>query len=269
MSEGPGRAGPGAEQLRHSLSRRLPQCDRRAGGLGRGARRPPAARLRMYRGGGKGRGWAGKGWLGTCPLSLSAALPAGGARHEAQVGAAPRGPGPSARPRSPGSPRRDALGRGTAALSLGEGPAVLQLRGESQCSELRLFKLPIAEARSQLQALLFGMAGHVQSLERRLEGLQGVKAAGGWAALGTFGELSPSPQGAPGDPAAGCASLVVSPRWSWGNWPGALGSRGAAFCFPLAWPGSAPAPLGQETSRVGSEDSVFCLCAETQPCPHG
>lgn len=182
----------------------------------------------------------------------------------------PRGdPAPPPGAAQPGSPRRDALGRGTAALSLGEGPAVLQLRGESQCSELRLFKLPIAEARSQLQALLFGMAGHVQSLERRLEGLQGVKAAGGWAALGTFGVLSPSPQGAPGDPAAGCASLVVSPRWSWVNWPGALGSRGAAFCFPWAWPGSVPAPLGQETSRVGSEDSVFCLCAETQPCPHG
>ncbi|XP_071673334.1 protein PAXX isoform X5 [Patagioenas fasciata] len=68
-----------------------------------------------------------------------------------------------------GTKLRDALGRGTAALSVGEGPAVLQLRDESQCSELHLFKLPIAEARSQLQALLFGMAGRVQSLERRLE----------------------------------------------------------------------------------------------------
>ncbi|XP_071673330.1 protein PAXX isoform X2 [Patagioenas fasciata] len=73
-----------------------------------------------------------------------------------------------------GTKLRDALGRGTAALSVGEGPAVLQLRDESQCSELHLFKLPIAEARSQLQALLFGMAGRVQSLERRLEVVETV-----------------------------------------------------------------------------------------------
>ncbi|NXW82493.1 PAXX protein, partial [Alopecoenas beccarii] len=77
---------------------------------------------------------------------------------------------------------RAALGRGTAALSLGEGPAVLRLRGEAPCSALHLFKLPIAEARSQLQALLFGMAGCIESLERRLEGLRGVKAGGGRAA---------------------------------------------------------------------------------------
>ncbi|NWX06428.1 PAXX protein, partial [Caloenas nicobarica] len=90
----------------------------------------------------------------------------------------PLRPGPA----HPGSPRRAALGRGTAALSLGERPAVLQLRGEAPCSALQLFKLPVAEARSQLQALLFGMAGRVESLERRLEGLQGVKAGGGRAA---------------------------------------------------------------------------------------
>ncbi|XP_065504853.1 protein PAXX isoform X2 [Caloenas nicobarica] len=68
-----------------------------------------------------------------------------------------------------GTKLRAALGRGTAALSLGERPAVLQLRGEAPCSALQLFKLPVAEARSQLQALLFGMAGRVESLERRLE----------------------------------------------------------------------------------------------------
>ncbi|NXS39521.1 PAXX protein, partial [Balaeniceps rex] len=63
-----------------------------------------------------------------------------------------------------------ALGRGAASLSLGEGKATLQLREEARCSALDLFKLPIAEARSQLQALVFGMAGRIESLERRLEG---------------------------------------------------------------------------------------------------
>ncbi|KAF1476712.1 Protein PAXX, partial [Megadyptes antipodes antipodes] len=68
---------------------------------------------------------------------------------------------------------REALGRGAASLSLGEGKATLQLREEGRCSVLDLFKLPVAEARSQLQALVFGMAGRVESLERRLEGSGG------------------------------------------------------------------------------------------------
>ncbi|KAF1426351.1 Protein PAXX, partial [Spheniscus magellanicus] len=68
---------------------------------------------------------------------------------------------------------REALGRGAASLSLGEGKATLQLREEDRCSVLDLFKLPVAEARSQLQALVFGMAGRVESLERRLEGSGG------------------------------------------------------------------------------------------------
>ncbi|NXW63702.1 PAXX protein, partial [Eurystomus gularis] len=67
---------------------------------------------------------------------------------------------------------RAALGRGEAALSLGEeGTATLQPREEAPCSALRLFKLPAAEARSQLQALVFGMAARIESLEERLEGL--------------------------------------------------------------------------------------------------
>ncbi|KAF1531608.1 Protein PAXX, partial [Eudyptula minor] len=74
---------------------------------------------------------------------------------------------------------REALGRGAASLSLGEGKATLQLREEDRCSVLDLFKLPIAEARSQLQALVFGMAGRVESLERRLEGSGGGGGVGG------------------------------------------------------------------------------------------
>ncbi|XP_050763891.1 protein PAXX isoform X3 [Gymnogyps californianus] len=72
-------------------------------------------------------------------------------------------------PEEHGTKLREALGRGAASLSLGEGKATLQLREEARCSALDLFKLPIAEARSQLQALVFGMAVRVESLERRLE----------------------------------------------------------------------------------------------------
>ncbi|XP_076211156.1 protein PAXX isoform X5 [Aptenodytes patagonicus] len=75
-------------------------------------------------------------------------------------------------PEEHGTKLREALGRGAASLSLGEGKATLQLREEARCSDLDLFKLPIAEARSQLQALVFGMAGRVESLERRLEAVE-------------------------------------------------------------------------------------------------
>ncbi|XP_014805244.1 PREDICTED: protein PAXX isoform X1 [Calidris pugnax] len=71
-------------------------------------------------------------------------------------------------PEEHGAKLREALERGGAALSLGEGKATLRLPEEAQCSVLELFKLPVAEARSQVQALVFGMAGHVRSLERRL-----------------------------------------------------------------------------------------------------
>ncbi|NXO22439.1 PAXX protein, partial [Cisticola juncidis] len=61
------------------------------------------------------------------------------------------------------------LGRGAAALSLGPGSATLRLPEEPRCPALALAQLPAAEARSQLQALIFGMAGRIESLERRLE----------------------------------------------------------------------------------------------------
>ncbi|NWU70291.1 PAXX protein, partial [Pterocles burchelli] len=70
---------------------------------------------------------------------------------------------------------RAALGRGAAALRLGGGRAALELlRGDPRGPALELHKLPAGEARSQVQALLFGMAGRVQSLERRLQGLTGL-----------------------------------------------------------------------------------------------
>ncbi|NWR89571.1 PAXX protein, partial [Furnarius figulus] len=69
------------------------------------------------------------------------------------------------------SPCRAALGRGAAELSLGPGSATLRLPEEPRCPALALAQLPAAEARSQLQALVFGMAGCIESLERRLEGL--------------------------------------------------------------------------------------------------
>ncbi|NXS63018.1 PAXX protein, partial [Brachypteracias leptosomus] len=118
---------------------------------------------------------------GDTPSLSSAAVPARGARHEAEVGAAAAGSGPGAEgPPSPRPrPRRAALGRGEAALSLSEGTATLQPREEAPCSALQLLKLPAAEARSQLRALLFGMAGRIESLQGRLEGpgLQGSQSS--------------------------------------------------------------------------------------------
>ncbi|XP_030363273.1 protein PAXX [Strigops habroptila] len=71
-------------------------------------------------------------------------------------------------PEEHGAKLREALGRGAASLSPGERPGTLRLRGGAACSALELCPLPAAEARSQLRALLFGMAGHIESLERRL-----------------------------------------------------------------------------------------------------
>lgn len=116
---------------------------------------------------------------------------AGGARRDAQVGAAalgtasfraPSQPGlpPPQAPARPGlpvcpapltaAPRRAGLGHGAAALSLGPGSATLRLPEEPRCPGLALAQLPAAEARNQLRALVFGMAGCIESLERRLEG---------------------------------------------------------------------------------------------------
>ncbi|NXB98645.1 PAXX protein, partial [Orthonyx spaldingii] len=67
------------------------------------------------------------------------------------------------------APRRAALGHRAAALSLGPGLATLRLPEEPRCPALALAQLPAADARSQLQALVFGMAGCIESLERRLE----------------------------------------------------------------------------------------------------
>ncbi|XP_016157963.1 PREDICTED: protein PAXX isoform X6 [Ficedula albicollis] len=72
-------------------------------------------------------------------------------------------------PEEHGAMLRAGLGRGAAALSLGRGSATLRLPEEPRCPALALTQLPAAEACSQLQALLFGMAGCIESLQRRLE----------------------------------------------------------------------------------------------------
>ncbi|XP_056361410.1 protein PAXX isoform X2 [Oenanthe melanoleuca] len=75
-------------------------------------------------------------------------------------------------PEEHGAMLRAGLGRGAAALSLGRGSATLQLPEEPRCPALALTQLPAAEACSQLQALVFGMAGCIESLERRLEAVE-------------------------------------------------------------------------------------------------
>ncbi|NXU69991.1 PAXX protein, partial [Horornis vulcanius] len=67
------------------------------------------------------------------------------------------------------APRRAALAHGAAALSLNPGSAMLWEPEGPRCPALAFAQLPAAEARKQLQALVFGMAGCIESLERRLE----------------------------------------------------------------------------------------------------
>ncbi|XP_068513539.1 protein PAXX isoform X11 [Anas acuta] len=69
---------------------------------------------------------------------------------------------------------REALRRGAVSLSLQEGRATLQLQGEAGHSTLHLCKLPVAEARTQLQALMFGLATSIKELEERLEAVVGT-----------------------------------------------------------------------------------------------
>lgn len=64
---------------------------------------------------------------------------------------------------------REALQRGAVSLSLQDGRATLQLQGEAGHSTLHLRKLPVAEARTQLQALMFGLATSIKKLEEHLE----------------------------------------------------------------------------------------------------
>lgn len=119
--------------------------------------------------------------------SPSAAVPAGGARCDAQVGAtalrppslrAPsrlgspqlaRSP-PLSRSPDPRSPQGRPCSRGCRAEPGPGGSAALRLPEQPQCPALALAPLPPADARSRLQALVFSMAGCIESLERRLEG---------------------------------------------------------------------------------------------------
>ncbi|XP_030086733.1 protein PAXX isoform X2 [Serinus canaria] len=133
--------------------------------------------------------WAGE--LGGCP-ALSSVCTGGGQGEAGEPGAetgVPAGQGwiwTQGRPwtRSPplplqrcppaehGAMLRAALGHGAAALSLGPASAALRLPEEPQCPAVALAQLPAAEARSQLQALVFGMAGRIESLEKRLEAVE-------------------------------------------------------------------------------------------------
>ncbi|KAM6399854.1 protein PAXX isoform 1-T1 [Rhynochetos jubatus] len=111
--------------------------------------------------------WAGE--LGCVHTGAAAAGPTPGPGLGKAVSGRTPSPPQRCQPGEHGTKLREALGRGAASLSLGEGKATLQLQEEAGCSTLHLFKLPIAEARSQLQALVFGMAGRIEILESRLE----------------------------------------------------------------------------------------------------
>ncbi|XP_074967893.1 protein PAXX isoform X2 [Phalacrocorax aristotelis] len=142
-------------------------------------------------------------------------------------------------PEEYGTKLREALGRGAASLHLGEGKATLQLREEAPCWSLDLFKLPIAEARSQLQALVFGMAGHIESLERR---------------LGVVETLAPSCS--PEKNAAWSQQLFLPG----GQLPGST-SPGPAICLPFL-PQEAAGPVTVSSATL----SVLSVVA-TVGCP--
>ncbi|XP_035197175.1 protein PAXX isoform X1 [Oxyura jamaicensis] len=87
---------------------------------------------------------------------------------------------------------REALQRGAVSLSLQDGRATLQLQGEAGHTTLHLCKLPVAEARTQLQALMFGLVTCIKNLEEHLKGFPQV----GWfreLMMGTL-ESSCSPE---------------------------------------------------------------------------
>ena len=73
-------------------------------------------------------------------------------------------------------PSRAALGRGAVSLGLRDGAVTLRLRERHEA--LLLPRLPAAEARPQLQALLFAMAARVRDLEERLEGAAAGRGGG-------------------------------------------------------------------------------------------
>ncbi|XP_043354551.1 protein PAXX isoform X2 [Dermochelys coriacea] len=64
---------------------------------------------------------------------------------------------------------REAFEHRAAALTVHDSKATLQLKEGTWSLTFDLFKLPCSEARKQLQALMFGLVGHVSSLEKRLE----------------------------------------------------------------------------------------------------
>ncbi|XP_072792843.1 protein PAXX [Taeniopygia guttata] len=80
-------------------------------------------------------------------------------------------------PEELGAMLRAALAHGAAALSRGPGSAPLRLPEQPQCPARALAPLPAADARSRLQALVFGMAGCIESLERRLEAVEALASS--------------------------------------------------------------------------------------------
>uniref|UniRef100_A0A8C3CHF5 PAXX non-homologous end joining factor n=1 Tax=Cairina moschata TaxID=8855 RepID=A0A8C3CHF5_CAIMO len=151
----PDAAAPGSPWRR----RRRRPCGAR--GPGPGARGPPLPRRRH--GGAAGAFLRPGGRAGPVPLLL---LPRGRprlCRHRL----APQGG--TCLPEDGVAKLRESLRRGAVSLSLQDGRATLQLQGEAGHSALHLCKLPVAEARTQLQALMFGLATSIKKLEEQLE----------------------------------------------------------------------------------------------------
>uniref|UniRef100_A0A8D0GH84 PAXX non-homologous end joining factor n=1 Tax=Sphenodon punctatus TaxID=8508 RepID=A0A8D0GH84_SPHPU len=72
---------------------------------------------------------------------------------------------------------REAFEHRAATLTVHDSKASLQLEEDTWSLTFDLFKLPLSEARKRLQALMLGLVGRVQHLEKRLEAAEDVAAA--------------------------------------------------------------------------------------------
>lgn len=85
---------------------------------------------------------------------------------------------------------REALEGQAPTLAVRDSKAVLEFpNGRQGPLTFDLFRLPLSEARKQLQELMFGLVGQVQTLEKRLQGMV-CTGWGGWVGKGRLLAIS-------------------------------------------------------------------------------
>lgn len=159
-------------------------------------------------------------------------------------------------------PGRAALGRGTVSLGLRDGAATLRLREGHEA--LLLPRLPAAEARPQLQALLFAMAARVRDLEERLEGAAAGRG-GGRGAGGSRPSEGPLREGGGGSlqhPPSPAAAAVCPRAGPPRNTSGRRSPAWKAHSRVLTAPPCAEAPVltGRSPRGGGREEGAVWPC---------